>query len=170
VGILICISALGAMNGLVLTGARISYAMGTDHQLLSHLGKWDDALGTPVRALTLQGLFSLAIVLLAGSFLDTVLYTAPVVWAFFLATAASLFILRHREPFRNRPYTVTGYPYTALIFCSCSIFMLYSSFSYALTEVPVGVVTLSGFIGCGAITYGLAGRTAVGSKAHSGSS
>ena len=87
IAILICISALGAVNGLVFTGARISYALGADHKSFRPLGRWSPRLGTPVWALVVQGALSLAIVLTAGSFLDTILYTAPVVWLFFLATA-----------------------------------------------------------------------------------
>ena len=34
VSVLVCLSALGAVNGLVLSGSRISYAMGTGHPAL----------------------------------------------------------------------------------------------------------------------------------------
>ena len=40
IAILICISALGAVNGLVFTGARISYALGADHKSFRPLGRW----------------------------------------------------------------------------------------------------------------------------------
>ena len=40
VGILICITALGGINGMLFTGARIFYAVGTDHRLFSWLGRW----------------------------------------------------------------------------------------------------------------------------------
>ena len=94
ISILICISALGAINGLIFTGARISYAMGSDHSTFRGLGTWDSRSGTPVRALVFQGLLSLAFILFAGSFIDTILYTAPVVWLFLLATGISIFVLR----------------------------------------------------------------------------
>jgi amino acid transporter len=51
---LICISALGAVNGLILTGTRISYAVGADHRAFRPLGKWHPRTGTPVRALLVQ--------------------------------------------------------------------------------------------------------------------
>ena len=96
IAVLICISALGAVNGLIFTGARISYALGAGHLAFRPLGKWHQRLGTPVWALATQGVLSLAIVLLAGSFLDTIIYTAPVVWLFFLGTALSVFVLRRQ--------------------------------------------------------------------------
>ena len=142
IAILICISALGAVNGLVFTGARISYALGADHKSFRPLGRWSRRLGTPVWALVVQGALSLAIVLTAGSFLDTILYTAPVVWLFFLATALSVFVLRHKEPGILRPYKVLAYPLVPLIFSACCIFMLFSSSSYALLKKPIGLLFL----------------------------
>ncbi len=110
IAVLICLSALGAVNGLIFTGARISYALGADHRSFRPLGTWSRHLGTPVWALVVQGGLSLTIVLVAGSFIDTILYTAPVVWVFFLATALSVFVLRHQEP----SYDV--HPYLSLLY------------------------------------------------------
>jgi APA family basic amino acid/polyamine antiporter len=153
ISVLICISALGAVNGLVFTGARISYAMGGEHSAFRALGRWHPRFGTPVWALVAQGCLSLAIVLVAGSFIDTILYTAPVVWVFFLATGVSVFVLRRREPDTERPYKVVGYPMTPIVFCACCVFMLYSSVSYALKNKPVGLVVLSCVLLAGALVY-----------------
>ncbi len=153
IGILICISALGAVNGLVFTGARISYALGADHRSFRPLGRWSRRLGTPVWALVVQGALSLVIVLAAGSFIDTILYTAPVVWLFFLATALALFILRRKEPHTPRPYKVTAYPLFPLVFAACCIFMLFSSASYALANQPVGLLFLSAILLVGVMVY-----------------
>ena len=160
IAVLICISALGAANGLIFTGARISYALGADHRSFQPLGKWSPRLGTPVWALMVQGGLSLAIVLLAGSFVDAILYTAPVVWLFFLGTALSLFVLRRKEPHIPRPYQVTGYPLVPLIFSLCCLFMLYSAASYALANRPVGLIILATVLLLGVIIYELskAGR------------
>lgn len=155
ISVLICISTLGAINGLVFTGARISYAMGTEHTLFRRLGRWSRRFGTPVWALVAQGCLSIAIVLLAGSFIDTILYTAPVVWVFFLATGLSVFVLRHKEPQTLRPYKVTGYPVTTIAFCACCVFMFYSCVSYALANKPIGLIVLSGVLLAGVLLYWL---------------
>ncbi|MHC4455837.1 MAG: APC family permease [Planctomycetota bacterium] len=155
ISILICISTLGAVNGLIFTGARISYAMGTEHRVFQGLGKWNRRFGTPMWALAVQGCLSLAIVLLAGSFIDTILYTAPVVWVFFLATGFSVFVLRRKEPQTPRPYKVTGYPVTTIVFCSCCVFMFYSCVSYALANKPIGLLMLSGVFLAGVLLYWL---------------
>jgi len=106
-------------------------------------------------ALALQGALSLIIVLTAGSFIDTILYTAPVVWLFFLATALSVFVLRHKEPHISRPYKVTAYPLVPLIFAACCLFMLFSSTSYALARKPVGLLFLMAILLVGVMVYWL---------------
>ena len=93
------------------------------------------------------------IVLLAGSFLDTIIYTAPVVWLFFLGTALSVFVLRRRQPELERPYRVSGYPLPPIIFALCCLFMFYSSVTYALVKVTWGFALLSGVILIGAFIY-----------------
>jgi amino acid transporter len=142
ISILICLSALGAINGLVLTGSRISYALGTEHALFKGVGRWNARLGTPVRALIVQGLIAVAIVLAAGSFINTILYAAPIVWLFFLATAVSVFVLRRREPSADRPYRV--HALMPILFCLCCVFMLYSCLTYAAGQKPAALLVLGG--------------------------
>ncbi len=153
IAVLICISALGAVNGLILTGARISYALGAGHPAFRLLGVWHPRLGTPVWSLAIQGAISLGIILLAGSFLDTIIYTAPVVWLFLCGTGLSVFVLRRREPELARPYRVSAYPLPPLIFSLSALFMLYSSATYALVKVPWGLILLLGVLLSGALLY-----------------
>jgi APA family basic amino acid/polyamine antiporter len=153
IAVLICLSALGAVNGLILTGARISYALGADHRAFHLLGVWHPRLGTPVWSLLVQGGISLGIILLAGSFLDTIIYTAPVVWLFFLGTGLAVLILRRQEPQLARPYRVPAYPLPPLLFSLCALFMLASSASYAWHKVPYGLLLLALVLGSGALVY-----------------
>ena len=153
ISIIICVSALGAVNGLIFTGARISYAMGSGHRSFQGLGKWSPRFGTPVSALIIQGCISLAIVILAGSFIDTILYTAPVVWLFFLATGLSVFVLRHKDPQASRPYRMYGFPIPAIIFSISCLFMIYSSVTYALATKPVGLFTVVSVLIVGIFVY-----------------
>ena len=155
ISILICISTLGAVNGLIFTGARISYAMGAKHTLFRGIGRWNHYFGTPMWALIAQACLSLVIVLIAGSFIDTILYTAPAVWLFFLATGFSVFVLRHKNPEILRPYKITGYPVTPIIFCTCSVFMFYSCMSYAFMKNPVGLLISASVLLAGVLVYWL---------------
>src|SRR3990172_2353179 len=73
--------ALGAVNGQIFTGARIGYALGQDHPVLSRLGVWSRGFGTPAWALVVQALITLTLIAAFGSrdgFETLVKYTAAV--------------------------------------------------------------------------------------------
>jgi amino acid transporter len=145
--ILVAVSAMGAVNGQIFTGARIGYALGRDHSVLSRLGAWNQRFGTPVWALVAQGLVTLALIVTFGSrdgFETLVKYTAAVFWFFFLLTGVSLFILRRKDREHPRPYLVVGYPFIPLVFCVSSAYMFYGSLSYApLESLWGGAIVLS---------------------------
>ncbi|MGA2058996.1 MAG: amino acid permease [Thermoguttaceae bacterium] len=127
---LICISALGATNGSIFTGARISYALGVEHRVFRALGRWHSQTGTPVRALLLQGLIAMGLIVLLGSFVNAILYTAAAAYSFYLATSLALIVLRFKEPHARRPYRVTGYPWTTVVFCLVCAFLIQSAVAY----------------------------------------
>lgn len=136
VSLLICISALGAINGQIFTGSRIYYAFGTEHRLYAWLGRWDARRGTPVCSLLIQGAITLALAVWFGfgqkGFESMVKFTTPGFWFFLTLVGASLIVLRKREPDVERPYRVPGYPVTPIIFCLSSIFMVFAGLYYAV--------------------------------------
>jgi amino acid transporter len=168
--ILVMVAALGAVNGLILTGSRVCAALGEDHRVFSRLGQWHPRTGAPIWAIAAQGFVSVALILLVGTdagrtFIgwgihslgipsptnwegrggfDTLLKsTAPVFWLFFLLTGLSLFILRRRDPDVERPFRVPFYPITPIIFCLTSAYMLYRSVIYAGGLTLVGLLLLA---------------------------
>lgn len=156
---LICISALGAVNGLIFTGARISYAVGAEHRALGALGKWSGRTGTPIMALAVQGVIALSLIVLLGSFIDTLLYTSVAVYSFYLATSFAVIVLRRKEPHVERPYRVSGFPVTTIIFCGVCAFLIYSCVSYAWERKPIGLLISFGALLVGGLVYRLAKRT-----------
>ena len=132
---LVAVSCLGANNGLIFTGARVYYALGSEHKLYRWLGHWNRRTGTPLRALVAQGIVTLALTAVIGRSADgferLVIFTAPVFWSFLLLTGVSLFVLRARDPDIDRPYQVAFYPLTPAILVLACGFMLYSSVTYA---------------------------------------
>jgi len=129
---LVCISALGAISGLVFTGARISYAVGAEHRAFHGLGQWHPRTGTPVRALFVQGVIAVCLILTLGSFVDTIIYTAPAVYSFYLATTLAVIVLRFKEPNVERPYRVIGYPIVQLVFSAVCAFLVFKSVEFAV--------------------------------------
>lgn len=123
---LICISTLGAINGMIFTGARIYYAMGRDHALFARVGRWSTRFGTPAWSLVIQAVCTLLAVFgfglfgggpEGGGFQRLIDFTTPVFWFFLLLTGVSVFVLRRRDPHHERPFRVPWYPAIPLVFC-----------------------------------------------------
>ena len=121
VAALVCVSALGAVSGLVFAGARISYALGAEHRLFRPLGQWNAHTGTPISALAVQAIIAVGMIAVFRSFEQTIYFTAVAVYAFYFGTSLAVIVLRWKEPDVPRPYKVAGYPLTPLIFAgSCA--------------------------------------------------
>lgn len=140
----VCISALGSMNGTMVTGARSNFAFAREFTLFRRMGDWDSAKSSPVRALIVQGAIALLLVLLGAltrnGFVTVVEYTAPVFWFFFLLATISLIVLRSREAGTVRPFTVPFYPFTPLLFGLVCVCMLLSSVMYTGVGALFGIV------------------------------
>ncbi|MBI4192917.1 MAG: APC family permease [Betaproteobacteria bacterium] len=147
-GAAVVAAALSTLNATVFTGARTNYALGRDFALFGLLGKWHERSDSPVNALLLQGAIALLLVLLASftpdGFQTMVAYTAPAFWLFFLLTGISLFVLRRKPPVNADPFRVPLYPLTPILFCAMCVYMLYSSFNYAMSLDPGSIGAIVG--------------------------
>jgi APA family basic amino acid/polyamine antiporter len=142
----VAVAALTSANATILLGARTSYAVGRDFAPFNGLGRWHPRANTPTLALAVQGVITLALVLLGAltrKGVETMIeFTAPVFWFFFLLAGISLFVLRWREPGAQRPFRVPLYPLTPLVFCATSAYLLYSSVRYAGIGSLLGIAVL----------------------------
>ncbi len=146
ISLLVAVSALGAVNATIFTGARTNYAFGQDVPLFQFMGNWRSHSNAPMAALLLQGAIALALVFLGTltrkGFSTMVDYTAPVFWFFFLLSGLALFIFRLREPNRSRPFAVPLYPLVPLLFCTACGYLLYSSLDYTKIGALLGVAVV----------------------------
>jgi basic amino acid/polyamine antiporter, APA family len=146
ISVLIVLAVLSTINGIVVTGARTSYALGLDFRPFRFLGRWREQTGTPVNALLVQGAVSILLVFLGtgtrSGFVMMVEYTAPVFWLFFLLTGVSILVLRGKEPHTLRPFPVPLYPWTPILFCGVCAYMLHSSLMYTGKGALLGVGVL----------------------------
>ncbi|HEY6110426.1 MAG TPA: amino acid permease [Gemmatimonadales bacterium] len=143
VGILV--STLGANNGIVLTAARIPYAMARDGLLFRFIGTVHLRWLTPANSLLVQAGIAIALTI-TGQY-DR-LYTY-VVFAQFLAYAlmcGAVLRLRRRRPDLPRPYRAWGYPVTPLLFIGFSVWLVINT----IREDP-----LDSAVGAGLILLGL---------------
>lgn len=144
--LLVICAALTTLNGTIFTGARIYHALGRDIPVLGKAGLWSEAGNNPRNALLIQGTIAFALVLFGavtkGGFQAMVEYTAPVFWGFLLLVGVSFFVLRHREPERERPFRTPVYPLTAGLFSLTCAYLIYASLAYTQLGALVGVAVL----------------------------
>ena len=117
----IAISTLGFLSQSTLTGPRVYYAMARDGLFFESVGKLSRRSRAPVVAIVLQGLAAIAIAC-SGTYGEILNFAITVDFIFFGVTAASLFILRHRQVGSETAiYRVPGHPFTTILFVlSCA--------------------------------------------------
>lgn len=134
IGVLVCVSSLGAINGTLFAGSRIYYAVGTEHRWFSWLGQWNGQRDSPVRSLLVQGTTALLWVCAFGSeqgFENLLAFTSPVFWFFAILISISVFVLRIRQPGVPRPHRIVMFPLTPILFLLSCLFMFYSAVNWA---------------------------------------
>ena len=105
----IMISTFGCTNGLVLSGARVYYAMAKDKLFFRRAGALDPVHHAPVFSLGVQCIWAVLLTL-SGSYNDLLDYVIFAVLLFYILTIAGLFVLRRTQPNLDRPYKAFGYP------------------------------------------------------------
>jgi APA family basic amino acid/polyamine antiporter len=118
--IAMAISALGALHVVVLTGARIPFAMARDGVFFQFANRVHPSFRTPSGSLVFLGSIA-ALLALSGTYEELYSLFVFAVWIFFALTAMALVRLRKTEPQLSRPYHAWGYPLTPLIFLIAAI-------------------------------------------------
>lgn len=111
---LIMVSTFGCNNGLILSGARVYYAMAKDRLFFKKAEELNDK-GVPAFALWLQCAWA-SILCLSGTYGDLLDYTTFASLVFYIITIAGVFILRKKDPDAPRPYKAWGYPVIPAIY------------------------------------------------------
>lgn len=129
ISVIILISALGCVNGMILAGARVFYAMAKDGLFFKSLSNIDEKTNVPTNALVLQGAWA-SILVLSGSYsqlLDYVIFAALI---FYILTISGLFVFRKKHPDIERPYKTLGYPFLPAIYCILAVYVAFNLLIY----------------------------------------
>ncbi len=105
----VMISTFGCVNGMLLAGARVYYAMSQDGLFFKAVGKLSPKSKTPVVSLWVQCIWT-CLLCLSGSYGQLLDYVIFAVLIFYILTILGLFILRRTRPNADRPYRAFGYP------------------------------------------------------------
>ncbi len=120
---LIVLAMLGSINGTVLTGSRIAYAMARHGHCPAPAKKLHPRFRTPVWALWMQAAWSLVLVL-SQSFEQLMNYTSAAMLITGTLTVMAVMVLRRKLPDTKRPYRTWGYPVTPILYATSSLVVL----------------------------------------------
>jgi APA family basic amino acid/polyamine antiporter len=112
--LLIMVSTFGCNNGLILSGARLYYAMAKDGVFFKKAGTLNKK-DVPGFALILQAIWASALCL-SGSYGQLLDYCTFSSLLFYIVTIVGLFILRKKRPEWDRPYKAFGYPFLPALY------------------------------------------------------
>jgi APA family basic amino acid/polyamine antiporter len=119
----ILLSTFGCNNGLILSGARVYYAMAKDKLFFARrAGNLHPRYKTPVAALFIQMVWT-CVLCLSGSYNQLLDYIIFAVLVFYILTIAGLFVLRRTRPHADRPYKAIGYPVLPAVYIILAIFV-----------------------------------------------
>lgn len=122
--LMVMASTFGALNGYILTSARVAMAMGQDHPVFARMAAVHPRYATPASALAVNA--AGAVLLVWTGTLDQIMtYSTVVISVFFGMAGLAVILLRRRDPATPRPYRCWGYPVIPVLFAaSMGLFIL----------------------------------------------
>jgi APA family basic amino acid/polyamine antiporter len=118
----IMISGFGCCNGLILSGARVYYAMAKDGLFFRSVARLHPTYKTPAVSLMVQMVWT-CVLCISGSYGQLLDYIIFAVLVFYVLTIFGLFVLRRTHPEAERPYKAMGYPILPAIYIVMALFI-----------------------------------------------
>jgi basic amino acid/polyamine antiporter, APA family len=115
VSIAAMISIFAALNGSILTGSRVPYAMARDHRFFRAVANVNASYHTPGVSILALSAWS-AVVVLSGRYEQLFTYVIFASWILYGMTTAAVIVLRRKRPDLPRPYKTLGYPVLPVLF------------------------------------------------------
>jgi basic amino acid/polyamine antiporter, APA family len=136
------VSMLVTLNGTIMSGARIPFAVARDRYFFSALADVHPRFRTPSVAIVVQAALAVLLLLFGGSFRQFFSLTIFAEWLFYMIAASTVFIFRRRNPQAVRPYRVWGYPVVPALFVLAATVLLYYTFTDNLRNSALGCLVI----------------------------
>ena len=118
----IMISGFGCVNGLILAGARVYYAMAKDGLFFRRVADLHPKYKSPAVSLMVQMVWA-CLLCVSGSYGQLLDYIIFAVLVFYILTIVGLFVLRRTRPDAPRPYRALGYPVLPIVYIVMALFI-----------------------------------------------
>jgi APA family basic amino acid/polyamine antiporter len=136
------ISMLVTLNGTIMSGARVPFAMARDGYFFESLAEIHPRFRTPSIAIVVQCALAIVLLLLGGNFRQFFSLAIFAEWLFYMIAGSTVFVFRYREPQADRPYRVWGYPVVPMVFVAVSAALLYFTFKDNLPNSAYGTLAI----------------------------
>jgi APA family basic amino acid/polyamine antiporter len=136
------VSMLVTLNGTIMSGARVPFAMARDGYFFKSLAEVHPRFRTPSIAILVQCAVAIILLLLGGNFRQFFSLTIFAEWLFYMIAGSTIFVFRYREPQADRPYRVWGYPAVPGLFVGISALLLYFTFRDNLPNSAYGILAI----------------------------
>jgi APA family basic amino acid/polyamine antiporter len=137
------VSMLVTLNGTVMSGARVPYAVARDGYLFPALAEVHPVFRTPAVAIVVQCALATVLLGISGKFRELFSLAIFAEWLFYMVAASTIFVFRKRDPDAARPYKTWGYPVVPAVFVLVSAALLYYTFMDNLRLSLGGVVVIA---------------------------
>jgi APA family basic amino acid/polyamine antiporter len=136
------ISMLVTLNGSIMSGARVPFAVARDGYFFEAIAEVHPRFRTPSVAIIVQCALAIILLLLGGSFRQFFSLAIFAEWLFYMITGSTVFVFRRRDPQAERPYRVWGYPVVPALFIIVSAALLYYTFTDNLKSSAAGCLVI----------------------------
>ena len=136
------ISMLATLNGTVMSGGRVPFAVARDGYFFKALGEVHPRFHTPALALVIQGAVAVLLIVVGGAFRELFSLAIFAEWLFYMVAASTIFVFRRREPEAPRPYRAAGYPLVPALFIGTAAVLLCYTFQSNLRNSIAGVAVI----------------------------
>jgi len=138
----IMISTFGCLNGMILAGARVYYAMAKDGLFFAPVARVSRKYRTPAVSLMVQALWA-ALLTLTGTYSELLDYVIFAVVLFYVLTIAAVFWLRRTRPEAPRPYRAWGYPVLPAIYIAFALFVEWALLTHKAQRSLAGLLIVA---------------------------
>ena len=140
VSLAVMISAFGTLNGSMMTGPRILFAMADDGLFFKKISAVHPRFRTPHVAIGLAALLA-SIFVMFRNFEQLADAFVLGIWPFYAGGVAAVYVLRRKRPDLQRPYKVPGYPVTPAVFLAAAILLLVNALlAERMTLLVFGII------------------------------
>jgi len=142
VSVAVIISIFAALNGSILSGSRVPFAMARDGLFFKSVAEIHPEYRTPGVSILMLTAWA-GVLILTGRFEELYTYVVFASWILYTMAAASVFVLRRKMPDLPRPYRTLGYPWVPAIFVLVAIALLGSTLVASPRESILGLVLIA---------------------------